>query len=103
MLPGSDFGSRASRTRTLIVSADVRSPSTGDAAVAAALAVLEVVMPHIPSAARRSSGAKIIIEVARAVHESLVHLGAEEHRATEVSRRVSVEGVRWERRSRARK
>ena len=91
VLPGSAFGSRAPRTRTPVV------PSAVEAAVAAALAALEVVMPHLPSATRRSSGAKIVIEVARAVHESLVRLGVEEHRATEVSRRVSTERARWER------
>ena len=95
VLPGSDFGSRVPRTRTPIVSAGVRSPPPADAAVAAALAVLEVVMPRLPSATQRSSGAKIVIEVAHAVHEALVRLGVEEHRAAEVSRRVSAEGARW--------
>jgi repressor LexA len=97
VLPGSDFGSRALRTRTPVASAGARSPSAADAAVAAALAVLEVVMPRLPSATRRSSGAKVVIEVAGAVYESLVRLGVEEHRATEVSRRVSAERARWER------
>jgi repressor LexA len=95
LLPGSDFGSRAPRTRTPVVSADVHSPSAADAAVAAALAVLEVVMPRLPVATQRSSGAKIVIEVARAVHEALVLLGVEEHRAAEVSRRISAERARW--------
>lgn len=95
MLPGSDFGSRAPRTRTPVVSADARSPSAADAAVAAALAVLEVVMPRLPSATQRSSSAKIVIEVARRIHEALVGLGVEAHRAADVSRRVSAERARW--------
>lgn len=97
VLPGSDFGSRAPGTRARVVSAAVRSPSAEDAAVAAALAALEVVMPHLSSAVRRSSGSMIVIEVARAVHEALVGLGVEEHRAAEVSRRVSAERARWQR------
>jgi hypothetical protein len=97
VLPGSDFGSRAPRTRTPVVSAAIGSPSAADAAVAAALAALEVVMPHLASATRRSSDAKIVIEVARAIHESLVRLGVEEHRAAEVSRRVSAERAQGER------
>jgi hypothetical protein len=97
LLPGSDFGSRAPRTRTRVASAGVGSPSPADTAVAAALAALEVVMPRLPSATQRSSGAKIVIEVARAVHEALVRLGVEEHRTADISRRVSAEGARWER------
>jgi len=97
VLPGSDFGSRARRASTPVVAAGARSPSAADAAVTATLAVLEVVMPRLPSATRRSSGAKVVIEVARAVYESLGRLGMEESRAAEVSRRVSAEGARWER------
>jgi repressor LexA len=82
-LPGSDFGSGA--------------PSAADAAVTAALAVLEVVMPRLPSATRRSSGSKVVLEVARAVYEGLGRLGMEESRAAEVSQRVSAERARWER------
>lgn len=97
VLPGSDFGSRARRDRTPVASAGARSPSAADAAVTATLAVLEVVMSRLPSVTRRSSGAKVVIEVARAVYESLGRLGMEESRAAEVSRRVSAEGARWER------
>jgi repressor LexA len=97
VLPGSDFGSRARRTRLPVVSVAARSPSAADAAVAAALAALEVVMPRLTSATRRSSGAKIVIEVVHAVYEALVGVGVEEHRAAEVSRRVFAEGARWER------
>jgi hypothetical protein len=96
-LPGSDFGSSARRARTPIASAGARSPSAVDAAVTATLAVLEVVMPRLPSATQRLSGAKIVIEVARAIHEALVGLGVEAHEAAEVSRRVSAERARWER------
>ena len=97
LLPRSAFGSRAPRARTPLVSVGAPSPSAADAAVAAALAVLEVVMPRLPSATRRSSGAKLVLEVAAAVYESLVRLGVEEPQAAEVSRRVSAEGARWER------
>jgi hypothetical protein len=96
VLPGSDFGSAARRARTP-ASADARSPSPADAAVTATLAVLEVVMPRLPSATRRSSGSKVVIEVARAVYESLCRLGMEDGRAAEVSQRVSAEHARWER------
>jgi hypothetical protein len=65
--------------------------------VTATLAVLEVVMPRLPSTTRRSSGSKVVIEVARAVYESLGRLGMEESRAAEVLQRVSAEGARWER------
>jgi hypothetical protein len=96
-LPGSDFGSSARRARTPIVAAGARSPSAADVAVTATLAVLEVVMPRLPSATRRSSGSKVVIEVARAVHEALGRLGMEDGRAAEVSQRVSAERARWER------
>ena len=96
-LPGSDFGSSARRVRTPSVAASAPSPSAADAAATAVLAVLEVVMPRLPSATRRSSSAKIVIEVARAVYESLGHLGMEDSRAAEVSQRVSAERARWER------
>jgi SOS-response transcriptional repressor LexA len=95
VLPGSDFGSRAGRGRTAVVAAGARSPSAADAAVAATLAVLEVVMPRLPSATRGSSGSKIVIEVARAVHEALGRLGMEDSQAAEVSQRVSAERARW--------
>jgi hypothetical protein len=99
MLPSSDFGSSASarRARTPVASAGAGSPSAADAAVTATLAVLEIVMPRLPSATRRSSGSKIVIEVARAVYESLRRLGMEDSRAAEVSQRVSAERARWER------
>jgi hypothetical protein len=96
-LPGSDFGSSARRARTPIASAGARSPSAVDAAVTATLAVLEVVMPRLPSATGRSSGSKVVIEVARAVYESLGRLGMEDGRAAEISQRVSAERARWER------
>lgn len=95
VLPGSDFGSSARRARTPIVAAGARSPSAADAAVTATLAVLEVVMPRLASATRRSSGSKVVIEVARAVYESLGRLGMEDRQAAEVSQRVSTERARW--------
>jgi hypothetical protein len=97
VLPGSDFGSRAPRTRTQVASAVARSPSAEDAAVAAALAVLEIVLPRLPSATRRSASAKLVLEVAGAVHEALVRLGVEQHPAAEVSRRITAEGARSDR------
>lgn len=96
VLPGSDFGSSARRAPTPVVAA-ARSPSAADAAVTATLAALEVVMPRLPNATRRSSGSKVVIEVARAVYESLSRLGMEDSRAAEVSQRVSAERARWER------
>jgi hypothetical protein len=95
VLPGSDFGASARRVRTPAIAADARSPSAADAAATATLAALEVVMPRLPSVARRSSGSKIVIEVARAVYESLRRLGMEDSRAAEVSQRVSAERARW--------
>jgi predicted dinucleotide-binding enzyme len=95
VLPGSDFGSAARRARTPAIVAGARSPSAADAAATATVAALEVVMPRLPSATRRSSGSKIVIEVARAVHESLRRLGMEDSAATEVSQRVSAERARW--------
>jgi hypothetical protein len=97
VLRGSDFGSSARRARTPVVAAGARSPSAADAAVTATLAVLEAIMPRLLSATRRSSGSKVVIEVARAVYESLSRLGMEDSRAAEVSQRVSVERARWER------
>lgn len=95
VLPGSDFGSSARRGRTPAVAAGAGSPSTADAAVTATLAALEVVMPRLPSVARRSSGPKIVIEVARAVYESLRRLGMKDSSAAEISQRVSAERARW--------
>jgi hypothetical protein len=63
--------------------------------VTATLAALEVVMPRLPSVARRSSGPKIVIEVARAVYESLRRLGMKDSSAAEISQRVSAERARW--------
>ena len=96
VLPGSDFGSRAIRTRTLAASAGARSPSAEDAAVAAALAVLEIVLPRLPSDTRRSTNAKVVLEVAGAVHEALVRLGVQQHAAAGVARRITAEGARWD-------
>lgn len=97
VLPGSDFGARARGARAPVVAAGASSPSAVDAAVAAALAVLEVVMPRLQSDARRTSGARVVIEVAGAVHEALVRLGLEEGPAAAVSRRVAADSARWER------
>ena len=79
-----------------VVAAGARSPLAADAAVTATLAVLEAIMPRLLSATRRSSGSKVVIEVARAVYESLSRLGMEDSRAAEVSQRVSAERARWE-------
>ena len=65
--------------------------------MAATLAVFEIVMPRLASAMPRSSGSKVVTEVARAVYESLGRLGMEDSWAAEVSRRVSAERARWER------
>jgi repressor LexA len=96
LLPGSDFGSRAPRNRTPVASAGARSSSAEDAAVAAALAVLEIVLPRLPSAAQRSARAKVVLDVAGAVHEALVRLGVEQHPAAEVARRITAESARRE-------
>jgi repressor LexA len=96
VLPGSDFGSGARRVRTPVASADAHSPSAADAAVTATLAVLEVVMPRLSNATRRSSASKVVLDVARAVYVALGRLGMEESQAAEVSRRVSAERARWE-------
>jgi hypothetical protein len=68
-----------------------------DAAVTATLAVLEVVMPRLPSATRGSSGSKVVMEVAHAVYEALGRLGMEDSLAAGVSQRISAERARWER------
>lgn len=99
-LPGSDFGSRARRASTSLAAAEPRPPSAADTAVTAALAVLEVVMPHLSGPTLRLSGAKIVIEVARAVHESLGHLGITDSQADEVSLRLAAAAARWEREGR---
>src|SRR5690349_3067003 len=52
-LPGSDFGSRARRAGAPVAAAGAGSPSVVDAAVAATLAVLGVVMPRLWSASPR--------------------------------------------------
>jgi hypothetical protein len=96
-LPGSDFGSHTGGARTPVASAGARSPSAADAAVTATLAVLEVVMPPLASATPRASGSKLVLEVARAVYESLGRLGMEESQIIEVSQRVAAEAARWER------
>jgi SOS-response transcriptional repressor LexA len=96
-LPGSDFGSSARRARAPVASAGARSSSAVDAAVAATLAVLEVVMPRLPNATRRSSGSKVVLEVARAVYEALGCVGMEDSHAAEVSQRISATRARWER------
>jgi hypothetical protein len=64
--------------------------------VTAALAVLDVVMPRLPTPTLRLSGAKIVFEAAGALHESLGRLGIADSQATEVSRRLAAEAARWE-------
>jgi hypothetical protein len=63
--------------------------------VTATLAALAVLMPRLPSATRRSSGPKVVIEVARAVYKSLRRLGMKDSSAAEISQRVSAERARW--------
>jgi len=95
LLPGSDFGSRA-HTSPPVAATRARSPSAEDAAVAAVAAVLDVVMPRLPSATQRSAVAKVVLDLADAVHAALVRLGVDQHRATEVSRRIAAERARWD-------
>ena len=95
-LPGSDFGSRARRASKPVAAVEALPPSVADSAVTAALAVLDVVMPHLPTSTLRLSGAKIVFEAARAVHESLGRLGIADSQATEVSLRLAAEAARWE-------
>lgn len=88
-LPESEFGPSRGK-------ASARSkagvPSAVDAAVAAALAVLDVLMPHLASDER---AARLVAEAAETVHSSLAAAGASSEEALEAGRRVSAEVARW--------
>ncbi len=90
-LQGSDFGcGKAGGGRRISPPASV-SPS--DAAVAAALAVIEVLMKRIEAGGDRSV---LVVRSAEAVRASLKEAGLGEGEATEAARRVAAEAARWE-------
>lgn len=90
LLPDSAFGSRARRTARRHEGAVV---SPVDTAVAAAIAVLDVVIPNIPAGDRPSG---LVLQAARAVQASLAKAGLGGEEAQDAARRVGAEAARWQ-------
>jgi len=90
LLPDSDFGSRARREARRPEGAVV---SPVDIGVAAAIAVLDVVMPAHPAGHRP---AELVLEAARAVQAGLTRAGLVQEEARDAARRVTAEAARWQ-------
>ena len=90
LLPDSDFGSRARRTARRHEGAVVSPVDTG---VAAAIAVLDVVIPNLSAGDRRSG---LVLQAARAVQASLAKAGLGREDAQDAARRVAAEAARWQ-------
>jgi len=90
LLPESDYGSR-SRGRPS-TGTEAGALSLEDAAVAAAAAVIDVLMPKLPPGAETSG---LVREAARAVQRSLAKAGLGPEEAERAARRVDAEAARW--------
>ncbi len=89
LLPDSDFGPRGRRPARRDEGA---VESLVDAVVAAAIAVLDVVIPKLPAGDR---AAGLVLQAARAVQGSLERAGLGQE-AQEAARRVAAEAARWQ-------
>lgn len=66
--------------------------SPADAAAAAAIAALDVLMPRLED---NSDAPRVVLEVARASAASLIQMGASAEEVEEVVRRLTAEVARW--------
>jgi SOS-response transcriptional repressor LexA len=90
LLPDGEFGFRARRTARV----DCGQPaavSPVDAAGAAAVSVLDVLMPKQAA----EDATELVLEAARGVHASLEKSGLKPGEASEAFRRVAAEAARW--------
>jgi len=88
-LPEGEFG--ASRGKSSARS-DTAAPSTVDVAAVAAIAVLDVLMPHV---VYDGPPARLVSEAGQAVRSSLAAAGASDEEAQDAYRRVGAEVARW--------
>lgn len=97
VLPSSEFGARPTggKSRGEKISA---SPSITavDGAGAAAIAVLDAVMPRLVTAGADVAGEVVVRAAAQAVYAALLKLGFTEKEAADVARRVGSEAARWD-------
>lgn len=89
LLPEGEFGATRGKSSAR---SNTAVPSTADVAAVAAIAVLDVLMPHV-SYGGVSAG--LVEEAAQAVQSSLEAAGASSEEALEASRRVSAEVALW--------
>jgi hypothetical protein len=92
-LPGSDYGSGARRLSPTAAKAAALSPQ--DAAVTAAAAVFDVLMPRLPADVSRGEPADAVMQAASNVGRSLANAGMGPDEAERVVRRVAAEAARW--------
>ena len=90
LLPDSEFGPRARRTDRR---AEGAVESLVDTVVAAAIAVLDVVIPKLPAGDGPSG---LVLQAARAVQASLDKAGLGREEAQQGARRVAAEAARWQ-------
>ena len=84
-LPGGDFGPSSAPAPRAVAAASVQ-----DAIGAAAIAVLDVLMPHLKS----EGGQELVLEAARSVHSALLPLVGEAP-AAGAAATVAAEAARW--------
>ena len=94
LLPQGDYGSRAGRaTTTPQVDSGL---SLADAAVTAASAVLDVLMPQlVPKLPPGCETSLPVMEAAAAVGRSLARAGASPDQAGQAAQRIGAEAARW--------
>jgi hypothetical protein len=91
-LPGSDYGS-GKRGGAAPPAAD--APSLEDVAVAAALAVLDALLPKLSELRAEAAISVDVAKAAAAVRQSLEKAGMRPEQADEAARRVAAEAARW--------
>lgn len=95
-LPPGDLCSRRPRAAASRQGQPSRAgASVADAAGAAAIAVLDAVMPHWLASAGAQGAAELVMKAAQAVRSSLAKMGLDETTAGEVANRVGAEASRW--------
>ncbi len=91
LLPPGDYGSGSARTPG--TRGEARGATVTDAAVAAASAVLDVLMPRLQPELDKS---ELVLQAAVAVEKSLARAGASREEGQQALRRVPAEAARWQ-------
>lgn len=91
LLPHGDYGSRAPRAPS--ARGEAGGVTVTDAAVAAAGAVLDVLMPRLDAGAEMSG---LVLRAALAVQKSLGRAGVSPEEGQQAARRVAAEAARWQ-------